>query len=192
MNKRSFDTQWALSRGTSYIAFIGGIGIFVIAAAIVLDVLMRWLFNAPILGVDDLSIYVLAVVISCFFPSGLVEERFVTIRFLGKAMGPRSALWLEVFGAFATFAFFIVLAWKILFYTVEITKSGLATIVLQLPQAPWWWMTTVVFLICIPVQGIILVKKLINAVTGKIPDPQGKHSATPEAKGSAETPKTES
>jgi len=171
--KRLFSTLWILDRGTDSIAFIGGIGIFVIATAIVVDVLMRWLFNAPILGVDDLSIYVLAVVVSSFFPAGLAEERFVTIRFLGKALGPRSTHWLEVFGALCTLAFFMILVWKILFFTLDITRSGLATIVLQLPQAPWWWIVTVVFVICLPVQAIILVKKLTNAVREpeSVPEP---------------------
>ena len=158
--------DWLLKKGTSSIAFIGGIGIYFIATAIVIDVVMRWLFNAPILGVDDLSIYVLAAVISSFFPAGLAEEKFVTIRFLGKALGARSALWLEVFGALCTLLFFILYSWKMLFYTIEVTESGLGSIVLQLPQAPWWWLVTIVTIVCIPVQGIMLYRKLTAATRG--------------------------
>ena len=164
--KRSSYAQWLLDRGADSVAFIGGIGIFVIAAAIVIDILMRMLFNAPILGVDDLSIYILAVVVSSFFPAGLAREKFVTIRFLGRALGPRYAKWLEVFGAFCTLFIFIILAWKILFYTVDITRSGMATIVLQLPQAPWWWAVAAIFVFCIPVQIIVLVKKFTEALNG--------------------------
>ena len=169
---RLFNTRWILGKGTSSIAFLGGIGIFVIASAIVVDVFMRWIFNAPILGVDDLSIYVLAVVVSSFFPAGLAEERFVTIRFLGKALGPRSSRWLEVFGALCTLGFFMILVWKILFFTLDVTRSGLATIVLQLPQAPWWWIVTAVFVVCIPVQAIILVKKLGSTASESEPVPE--------------------
>ena len=177
--KRSSFAQWLLDRGTGSVAFIGGIGIFVIAAAIVLDILMRWLFNAPILGVDDLSIYILAIVISSFFPAGLSREKFVTIRFLGRAMGPGYALWLEVFGALCTLAIFILLAWKIFFYTVDITRSGLGTIVLQLPQAPWWWIVTIIFVFCIPVQALVLINKFLNAIKGPAPvtEPAGSSSA---------------
>ena len=189
--KRLFNTLWILDRGTGSVAFIGGIGIFVIATAIVVDVLMRWMFNAPILGVDDLSIYILAVVVASFFPAGLAEERFVTIRFIGKAIGPRSALWLEVFGALCTIAFFILLAWKIFFYTVDITRSGLATIVLQLPQAPWWWIVTVVIALCIPVQAIILVKKLISAIRGPVSAPESGQRPTADHSASEEHPAIE-
>jgi len=164
--QRSSHIQWLLDRGTGSVAFIGGIGIFVIAAAIVVDILMRWLFNAPILGVDDLSIYILAVVVSSFFPAGLAGEKFVTIRFLGKALGPKSARWLEVFGALCTLAVFILIAWKVFFFTVDVTRTGLATIVLQLPQAPWWWLVTIIIAFCIPVQGIVLMKKFNAALKG--------------------------
>jgi TRAP-type C4-dicarboxylate transport system permease small subunit len=164
--QRSSQIQWLLDRGTGSVAFVGGVGIFVIAAAIVVDILMRWLFNAPILGVDDLSIYILAVVVSSFFPAGLAGEKFVTIRFLGKALGPRSALWLEVFGALCTLAVFILIAWKVFYFTLDVTRTGLATIVLQLPQAPWWWIVTIIFAFCIPVQVVVLIKKILQALRG--------------------------
>jgi TRAP-type transport system small permease protein len=160
MEKPLSVAEWIVHRGASWVAFIGGIGIYLISAAIVVDVLMRWLFNAPILGVDDISIYVLAVVITSFFPAGLAEERFVTIRFLGKALGHKGTYILEVFGAICTLVFFILISWKMLIYAVDVSRSGLATIVLQLPQAPWWWVVAVLLLICILVQGIIMWQKL--------------------------------
>ena len=177
--QRASHIQWLLDRWTGSVAFIGGVGIFVIAAAIVVDILMRWLFNAPILGVDDLSIYILAVVISSFFPAGLAGDKFVTIRFLGKALGPRSALWLEVFGALCTLAVFMLFVWKIFFFTVDVTRSGLATIVLQLPQAPWWWIVTAIIAFCVPVQVIVLIKKCREALRGPAgsPPPENKPTA---------------
>ena len=63
---------------------------------------------------------------------------------------------------------------------MDVTQSGLATIVLQLPQAPWWWMVTVVFAVCIPVQGIILVKKLISAIRGPMAVLEAGHPAVPD------------
>ena len=66
----------------------------------------------------------------------------------------------------------MILVWKILFFTLDVTRSGMATIVLQLPQAPWWWIVTAVFVICLPIQAIILVKKLTNAVEAPEPVPE--------------------
>jgi TRAP-type C4-dicarboxylate transport system permease small subunit len=178
--KRSSYTQRLLERGTGSVAFIGGVGIFIIAGAIVVDIFMRVTFNSPILGVDDLSIYILAVVVSSFFPACLVREKFVTIRFLGRALGPGYALWLEVFGAFCTLAIFIILSWKILIYTLDVTRNGMGTIVLQLPQAPWWWAVTVIFFLCIPVQSIVLFNKFLKALNGR-PVPVKEPAGSPPA-----------
>lgn len=174
MEKRRSFAQWIIDRGASSVALIGGVGIYFIAIAVVCDVLMRWLFNSPILGVDDLSIYILAVVVSSFFPAGLAEEKFVTIRFLGKSLGPKGAAWLEVFGAFCTLFFFILLAWKMSHYAIHVTSSGLGTIVLQLPQAPWWWLVTIVMILCVPIQIIMLYRKLRSAISGKPSSPEKK------------------
>lgn len=155
--------------GTTWVAFVGAVGILVIAAAIALDVLMRWLFNAPILGVDDLSKFILAVVISSFFPVGLAKGHFVTIRFLGKALGPRSTLWLEVLGAVGTLAVFVFFTWRLFLYAAETTRTGLATVVLEFPVAPWWWFVTIVMVVCVVVQLVVLADRIIAAVSGRPP-----------------------
>jgi TRAP-type C4-dicarboxylate transport system permease small subunit len=154
---------------TNGVALIGAVGILLIASMIVFDVLMRWLFNAPILGVDDISKFSFAVVISCFFPTGLLGGHFVTIRFLGKALGSLSALWLEVIGATATLFVFILFAWQFLRFTLDVTETGLATIVLELPQAPWWWIVTLIMGFSTLVQIAVFFKCLFNAVTSNIP-----------------------
>lgn len=155
--------------GTTWVAFVGAVGILAIAAGIVVDVLMRWLFNAPILGVDDLSKFVLAVVISSFFPVGLAKGHFVTIRFLGKALGLRGTLWLEVLGAAGTLGVFVFFTWRLFLYAAEATQTGLATVVLEFPVAPWWWFVTVVMAFCVLIQILVLVDRLVAAAVGVPP-----------------------
>ncbi len=138
----------------------------VIAFSIVVDVLMRWLFNSPIMAVDDLNKFNVAIVVASFFPLGLVAKQFVTIRFLGKAMGTRSALWLEVVGAVGTLIVFFLLAWQFFMFTSEVQTSGLATVVLEVHQAPWWWAVTAIIVLCVPTQIAVLLDSLYQAVTG--------------------------
>ena len=114
----TFDARQTLGPGTSWIALIGAVCIMAMALAIVVDVLMRWLFNAPILGVDDLGRYNLAVIVASFFPVCLVGGHFVTIRFVGKALGERRALWLEAFGSVATLFIFALFAWQFTRFTI--------------------------------------------------------------------------
>jgi len=167
--KMPFGMQRLVGDGTALIAFVGACGILVIALIVVLDVLMRWLFNAPIFGVDDLCIYILAVAVSSFFPLGLAKGHFVTVRILGQALGDRYARWLEVFGAICTICFFVLLVWRLFFYSIMVTRSGLATVVLQFRQAPWWWTVTAIMLICIPVQIFVLINRFRSALSDHLP-----------------------
>ena len=166
-----FDARRVLGPATNWIALIGALAILAMAGAVVVDVLMRWIFNAPILGVDDFAAFNLAVIVASFFPICLVGGHFVTIRFVGKALGERRALWLEVLGAVATTFIFALLAWQFVRFTwYDVTLTGLATHVLEIPQAPWWWIVTTIVVICVPIQLVVLVETIVRAVLG-VPRP---------------------
>ena len=168
--QRSFNARSVLVPWTNRIALIGAGGIMLIAAAVTADVLMRWLFNSPIMGVDDLSTLMIAVVVSSFFPAGLVGGHFVTIRFLGKALGTRGGCWLEVLGGIGTLFIFSLLAWQFFRFTLyDVTQTGLATMVLEFPQAPWWWVVTTFIAACVPLQLTVVVDAVIRAIRGGPP-----------------------
>ncbi len=162
-----FDTVRVLGPGATWIALIGALAILGLAAAIVADVLMRWLFNAPILGVDDLGKYNLAVIVASFFPICLVGQHFVTIRFVGRAIGPKRALWLESFGGLVTLTIFFLFSWQFFRFTLhDVTVTGLATAVLELPQAPWWWVVTALIIISSAIQMMVVLESLVRARHG--------------------------
>jgi len=161
------DARRLVGPAANWVALIGAFAIMLMAGAIVGDVLMRWLFNAPILGVDDLGKYNLAVIVSSFFPLCLVGGHFVTIRFVGKALGTMRALWLEAFGSLMTLLVFLLLAWQFVRFTVwDVTLTGLATPVLEIPQAPWWWVVTAIIVLCVPVQVYVLFESWVRAIRG--------------------------
>ncbi|MEE2760661.1 MAG: TRAP transporter small permease subunit [Pseudomonadota bacterium] len=165
-----FDARRLLGRWTNWIALVGAVGILVLASAVVVDVLVRVLFNSPILGVDDLAKLILALIVSSFFPVCLVGGHFVTIRFLGKFLGAKGGSWLEVAGGLGTLFVFCLLAWQFFRFTLfDVTLTGLGTVVLELPQAPWWWAVTVIIIACVPVQFIVLIDAVIRAVKGRVP-----------------------
>ncbi len=166
-----FDARRTLGPSANWIALIGALAILAMAGAVMVDVLMRWIFNSPILGVDDFASFNLAVIVASFFPICLLGGHFVTIRFVGKALGERRALWLEVFGGSATLLVFALLAWQFFRFTLyDVTLTGLATHVLEIPQAPWWWVVTTIVVICVPIQLVVLYESILRAVHG-VPRP---------------------
>ena len=155
-----------VDRAAAMIAVLGACAILVISALVLVDVLMRWLLNAPVLAIDDLTDLNIAVAIVCCLPAGMVGKHFVTIRFLGRALGRRAESWLELFGDLLTLAFFGVLAWQFVAFSAEAQGSGLGSMVLQIPQAPWWWAVTAILALCLPFQLVVVARSASRARRG--------------------------
>ena len=162
-----------MGRSMDWVALIGAVAVIVIAASITGDVVMRWIFNAPILAVDDLNRYNIAIVITSFFPLCLVGKHLVTIRFLGRALGVRSHLWLEVVGATITLFAMVLYSWQFILFAIRVTENGLASGVLEVPQWPWWWVVAVVVFIAAVVQFGVLVHAVYQAVAGEAVEIEG-------------------
>lgn len=154
-------------RAAQQIAVVGACAILAISATVMVDVLMRWLFNSPVLAIDDLTNLNVAVAVVCCFPAGMIGRHFVTIRFLGRAFGRRAASWLEVLGDVVTLAFFAVLAWQFALFSADAQSSGLGSMVLQVPQAPWWWAVTAVLALCVPFQCVVVARSFARARAAK-------------------------
>lgn len=158
-----------LTRG---IALAGLLCFVAVALVTIVDVLMRWLFNSPIDGVEEISRLVVAIAIASFFPSALVERHHIAITFVGSAAGPRINAWLEAFAAVVTSLFFLVLGWEFIHYTGQLVDAGETTWILGWPVAPWWAVTTLFMLICVPVQLVVLAVEMARAA-GASPRPPG-------------------
>ena len=124
---------------------------------------MRWLFNSPINGVSDVGPLVVAIVTAAFFPFALTERYHVSMGFLGGVLGPRARLWLDAFAALVTWAFFILLAWQLIRYSVEIHQLGETTWVVQIPLAPWWSVVSFFVVVCAVVQLAVVVVEISRA-----------------------------
>jgi len=161
------------ARLSTFVALAGAIGVLLIAAAVVFDILMRWLFNSPILAVDDLNPFNIAVVVAAFFPLCLIGRHFVTIRFLGRAMGDKAHLFLEFVGAVATLFVFILYAWQLLRYAAKLTANGLASGVLEIPQAPWWWVVAIILVFSVLVQLAVVAETIVAWRKGEMPVLEG-------------------
>ncbi len=74
---------------------------------------------------------------------------------------------IKMFGGIATLFVFVLFAWQFFRFTLfDVTLTGLATVVLEVPQAPWWWAVTVIICLCVPIQLAIILRSLYDAVRG--------------------------
>ena len=157
MKARSVATE---SRGNAVARFCALFGMLALVAFVLMtiaDVLMRWLLNSPINGVTDAGPLIVAIVAAAFFPFSLAGRHHVSIGFLGSFLGPRATAWLEAFASLVTWVFFILLAWQIARYTIELRQLGQTTWVVQMPIAPWWVVVSFFVVVCVAVQlGVVI------------------------------------
>ena len=151
---------------TRRVAVLGFMGLVAMALLTLTDVVLRWTYLPRIPGFGDYGEVVFAVVIATCFPAGLLQGHNITIRFLGRAVGRKGAAWLELIGALATLLFFTLLVWQFVNYTIDLAANTRTTRTLELPLAPWWWITTAVMSLTVPVQGLIVVERAVAAFTG--------------------------
>ena len=150
-----------------WISLIGFAGLLVFAGATVLDVLMRWLFDSPITGVRDASSAFTSVIIASCFAICIVDRSNITIRFLGNALGRTWSEIFESFGNLLTLIIFALTSWQLWLFANQLAMDGETTWVLGWPLAPWWYVASILFGICAPVQGFVFWRTIRSAFKDK-------------------------
>ncbi|MFH1488346.1 MAG: TRAP transporter small permease, partial [Pseudomonadota bacterium] len=122
------------------------------------DVLLRWLFNHPIVGLNDTySLFTSLTIASCF-PICIYNDGNITIRFLGKIFGSRVKDILDVFGSLLTLIIFAVMGWQLWLYAEQLAEDGATTWVLSWPVSPWWRVVTIIVSLCVPVTVVTIIR----------------------------------
>ena len=159
-----FRLESRIIRWTRAIAALGCAGLLVVALGTLLDVLLRWVANAPIRGLHDVNGLAIAIVIASCFPLVVAERRNIAIRFLGDTIGARATRWLEALGSGALLAFVAAIGWQLAVYTLGMAESGRTTWNMRIPVTPYWSIATALVLPCIPAQAIAFAADVARAL----------------------------
>ena len=167
-----FRLETRITRGTRAIAVAGFVALLAVAATTMVDVLLRWVANAPIKGLNDINGLAIAIVIAACLPLVVAQRQNISIRFLGTALGAGASRWLEAFGSGALLAFVALVGWQLVVHTMGLAQSGRTTWQLLIPVTPCWSIATGIVLLCIPAQAIAFVADVVCAATG-VPRAEG-------------------
>jgi TRAP-type C4-dicarboxylate transport system permease small subunit len=160
----------ALDRAVEVTAIIGFTGLVFIAFLTMADVTLRYLGWLRIPGFKDLGEVVYAIVIGSCFPAGLKKGNAVTIRVVGKALGPRFHAWFDLIGAAVTLVLFILIAWQMAALSWARHLGGRTTSTLEWPTSPVWWLVTILMVACVVVQSWVVLQAWYAARAG-VPRP---------------------
>ena len=119
---------------TRPIAFIGVLGMLIVASATVIDVLMRWLASTAITALNEVTALVFAVAVAACIPAGLASGVNLRIDLLARWLTGRVAAWLDALGALLLLLFFCILAWRIGIFAGNLMEQGRTTVPVMSPQ----------------------------------------------------------
>src|ERR1700730_10043660 len=94
------------------IAGVAVIGMLILSLLTVVDISLRYFFNAPILGLDEATQLIMAVIISASLPIGIATRNHIAIDFFRGPIGPRYQAALEAIGGALVLGMMAVLAWR--------------------------------------------------------------------------------
>lgn len=152
------------------VALIGLFGLLALAAMTALDIALRWLFQAPVQGVNDISSLVMAVVIAACIPANLAMKQNISIEVLGSLASTRIRLLLDATASIFTLVFIILIAWRFVPYALSLRETGDRTWVLGWALWPWWMGASALMIFAAIVQSIVTAADVIAAIRGR-PNP---------------------
>jgi len=124
---------------TQRVAFVGVLGMLFIAFTTIADVLLRWLFSAPIAGMGEMASMALAVAVSACLPAGAAQRVNLTVELLTGRASEKTLERLQLFGALALLVFYALLAWRVGEYARSLQARNAVTVYLNIPVAPFMW-----------------------------------------------------
>ena len=163
--------DWTLAV-TRRVAFAGVIAMLAIALITTADVLLRWLANAPIHGLNEIVGMGMAVAVAATFPAGAAQRVNLTIDLLQHRVSDRVLAWLKVGGALLLLVFYALLAWRIGVYAQKLQDRAAETIFVQMPIAPFVWTVAVFVAMSALAQTVVLFVSVRYAIAG-IAGPDG-------------------
>ncbi|MCW1935043.1 TRAP transporter small permease [Pararhodobacter zhoushanensis] len=143
-------------------AILGVFFLLLVAGLSVVDILVREATGRPIRGAADIASLLTIIIIAACFPAGLLERRQIKVTFLGAMMPPMVNRALEVFGALMTALMFLAIAYYVTLHAQRVSASAEYSMVLNMPIAPWWWVATACFWLCVPAQFFVTVAEILG------------------------------
>jgi tripartite ATP-independent transporter DctM subunit len=146
------------------IAFLGVVVMLLMALGTIVDVLLRWAFNRPITGFDEVVEMGMAIAVAATFPSCAAGRGNLTIDILAERFGPRWSSRLESFGAFGMLVIYVLLAWQVGVYANDLANQHAATIYLGWPTSPFIWTVALFLGVAAAAQVLVFVQSLRNTL----------------------------
>ena len=144
----------------------GGATLLGLMGLTVVDVTLRYLFNAPLYGAHDVGKLMLLTMIALSVAYSARTGGQVVIEFFSHWMGPRLAAFSEAGARIAAIAMLLILSWQLWLCSDSAAAFGEASLALGIPFGPFYVLLAVGMLL----YAIVLVAELFLIFRGRVGD----------------------
>lgn len=148
-------------------AFLGVLAMLGLVFATIADVLMRWLFSRPIIGLNEIVGMGMGVAVAASFPAGAMQRVNLTIELLQNMLPRRAIGWLKVIAHVLLLLFYALMAWQIWVYAGRLLARSAETVFLKLPTAPFIYAIATFFIVTALAQVIVVLLSVRSALAGE-------------------------
>lgn len=129
-----------IERCTRVLGWLGGVLLFWLMFLTVAAVVMRYLFNAPILGAQDLSELTLVAVVYLGLPYCGSTEGHVAVDLIGALVKEERLRITDALTRLVGGALFLVLAWQSVDQGLDALDYGVASNLVDIPHYPFFFL----------------------------------------------------
>ena len=144
----------------------GGAMLLGLMGLTVLDVTLRYLFNAPLYGARDVAKLMLLVMVALSVAYSARTGGQVVIEFFSRRMGPRLATASEVGARLAGMAMLAVLSYQLWVSGQTARMFGETSLALEIPYGPFYW----ILALGMALYAVVLLVELFFILKGRIAD----------------------
>ncbi len=144
----------------------GGAMLLGLMGLTVVDVTLRYLFNAPLYGAHDVGKLMLLTMIALSVAYSALTGGLVVIEFFSHWMGPRLAAFSEAGARIAAIAMLLILSWQLWLSSGSAAAFGEASLALGIPFGPFYILLAVGMLL----YAVVLTAELFFIFRGRAGD----------------------
>lgn len=145
---------------TRPVAFIGVLGMLIVAGVTVANVVMRWLFGGGIAGLNEIIAMIFAVAVAATLPAGAAQRINLRVDLLENLMSARLSRSLSIVGGLLLAVFFALLARELLGYATRMSAQARTTSILGWPVGPFMYAVAILAILTALVQAAISLTDL--------------------------------
>jgi TRAP-type C4-dicarboxylate transport system permease small subunit len=156
-----------VDRGVRKVALWGGGAMLLgLMGLTVVDVALRYLFNAPLYGARDVGKLMLLAMLALSVAYSARTGGQVVIEFFSHWMGPRLAAFSEAWARLAAIVMLAVLSWQLWLCGRSAAEFGEASLALGIPFGPFYTLLAVGMLL----YAVVLAAELLLIIRGRTGD----------------------